>query len=307
MRTRREIIRAALASAFALTAPAAKAESATPDVTRNCSATPVAAWARGVEGQRKADLGNGQFLNPILPGDFPDPTILKDGDDYYMTFSSFDAAPGLVIWHSRDLVNWQPVGCALEQPLGTVFAVDLVKHYGRYYIYIPFMRAPWSEGLADFANIFVIHADNIEGPWSDPIDRGIGGLIDPGHVVGEDGERYLFLSGVNRIRLTPDGLGTAGPIAKAYDGWRYPDDWVTEAYALEGPKLLLHDNWFYVVTAVGGTAGPPTGHMVIVARFRSVNGPWENCPHNPVVRTECEYDAWWSRGHATIVEGPGGS
>ena len=51
-------------------------------------------WARGIEGQRKADLGNGTFLNPIMAGDHPDPSILKDGDDYYMTFSSFDAYPG---------------------------------------------------------------------------------------------------------------------------------------------------------------------------------------------------------------------
>ncbi|HEX5216586.1 MAG TPA: family 43 glycosylhydrolase, partial [Vicinamibacterales bacterium] len=67
-------------------------------------------WPRGVEGQRKADLGNGFYLNPIMAGDHPDPSILKDGADYYMTFSSFDAYPGLVIWHSRDLVNWEPVG-----------------------------------------------------------------------------------------------------------------------------------------------------------------------------------------------------
>ena len=145
---------------------------------------------------------------------------------------------GLLIWHSRDLVNWTPVGPALQNPLGIVFAVDLVKHDGRYYIYIPFMAAPWSKGLKSFANIYVIHADDIRGPWSDPVDLGIGGLIDPGHVVGEDGKRYLFLSGVNRVRLSDDGLATDGPVEKVYDGWKYPDDWITEAYSLEGPKLM---------------------------------------------------------------------
>ena len=85
-------------------------------------------WARGIEGQRKADLGNGTFLNPILRGDHPDPSILKDGDDYYMTFSSFDAYPGLVIWHSRDLVNWQPIGPTLFKNVGSVWAPELVKH-----------------------------------------------------------------------------------------------------------------------------------------------------------------------------------
>lgn len=94
-------------------------------------------WARGIEGQRKADLGNGYYLNPIMAGDHPDPSILKDGDDYYMTFSSFDAYPGLQIWHSRDLVNWQPVGPARFRNVGAVWAPDLVKHQNRYYIYFP--------------------------------------------------------------------------------------------------------------------------------------------------------------------------
>ncbi len=263
-------------------------------------------WARGVDGQRKADLGNGHYLNPILAGDHPDPSILKDGDDYYLTHSSFDASPGLLIWHSRDLVNWTPLGPALAKPLGTVFAVDLVKHDGRYFIYIPFMAAPWSKGLKSFANIYVIHADSMSGPWSEPVDLGIGGLIDPGHAVDSNGDRYLFLSGVNRVRLRADGLATAGPIEKVYDGWRYPDEWITEAYALEGPKLLQRNGWHYLICAVGGTGGPATGHMVIAARARSLKGPWENCPHNPIVRTRCAGERWWSRGHATAVEGPGG-
>ena len=75
-----------------------------------CAAGSAAvAQGRGFEGQRTADLGDGTYLNPIMAGDHPDPSILKDGDDYYMTFSSFDAYPGLVIWHSRDLVNWEPM------------------------------------------------------------------------------------------------------------------------------------------------------------------------------------------------------
>jgi len=94
-------------------------------------------WGVGIEGQRKADLGNGFYRNPIMAGDHPDPSILKDGGDYYMTFSSFDAYPGLVIWHSRDLVNWQPVGPALFKNVGSVWAPDLVRHRGRYYIYFP--------------------------------------------------------------------------------------------------------------------------------------------------------------------------
>ncbi len=268
---------------------------------------PKSTIRRGLDGQRRADLGDGNYLNPILSGDRPDPTVLRDGEDYYMTHSSFDASPGLLIWHSRDLVNWTPIGPALARPLGTVFAVDLVKHGDRYIIYIPFMKAPWAKGLKDFANIYAIHAPSMQGPWSEPVDLKIGGLIDPCHVVGEDGHRYLFLSGVNRVRLSADGLSAAGPIEKVYDGWHYPDDWITEAYALEGPKLFRRGEYFYLVSAVGGTGGPATGHMVIAARSRTIDGPWENCPHNPIVRTRDVSEAWWSRGHATCVEGPGGA
>jgi xylan 1,4-beta-xylosidase len=299
MTTRRDLL--ALGAAGAMLPGAALAvPGATP------ARAPEPRWRAGIEGQRRADLGDGRYLNPILAGDHADPSILKDGDDYWMTHSSFDAAPGLLIWHSRDLVNWTPVGPALARPLGTVFAVDLVKHDGRFYIYIPFMAAPWSKGLKSFANIYVIHAPSMHGPWSEPVDLGIGGLIDPGHVVGEDGRRYLFLSGIKRVRLAADGLSTDGPVEQVYDGWHYPDDWVTEGYSLEGPKLLRRGDWFYLISAVGGTSGPATGHMVIAARSRSVNGPWENCPHNPIVRTRDVAEQWWSRGHATAVEGPGG-
>jgi xylan 1,4-beta-xylosidase len=267
---------------------------------------PKLAWRTGLEGRRIADLGDGTYRNPVLAGDFPDPTVLKDGADYYLTTSSFDASPGLLIHHSRDLVNWAPLTFALPRPLTTVFAVDLVKHDGRYFIYIPFIPSPWASEFGPTPRIFVIHADRIEGPWSEPVDLGITDAIDPGHVTGEDGKRYLFLNGVRRIRLTDDGLATDGPVEHVYDGWRYPDDWVTEAYALEGPKLFRRGEWFYLVSAVGGTAGPPTSHMVTVARSRSVHGPWEDDPANPVVRTRSADEAWWSRGHATAVEGPGG-
>ncbi|MFQ6155265.1 family 43 glycosylhydrolase [Micrococcus luteus] len=248
---------------------------------------------------------NSTVINPVLPGDRPDPAVLKDGEDYWLTWSSFEAAPGLAIWHSRDLVNWRYVGSALERPLGSTFAVDIAKHGDRYFIYIPFIPAPWSQEITE-PSIYVIHAPSMEGPWSEPIDLGIRGAIDPGHAVGEDGKRYLFTNGIRRVQLTDDGLATVGELEKVYDGWQYPEEWVTEAYALEGPKLLRRGEWFYMVSAVGGTSGPPTGHMVIAARARSIDGPWENSPANPVARTWDASERWWSRGHATLVEGPGG-
>jgi xylan 1,4-beta-xylosidase len=291
--TRRELIGSVLAGAAASAATPAQAHDTRcpPDNNESLS------WPRGVEGQRKADRGDGSFLNPIVAGDHADPSILKDGDDYYMTFSSFDAYPGVVIWHSRDLVNWQPLGPTLSKPIGSVWACDLIKHAGRYYIYIP-ARFP------DYRSIYVIHADSIRGPWSEPIDLKLPSHIDPGHIVGEDGKRYLFLSGGDRVRLRDDGLATDGPVEHVYDPWRYPEDWVVETFAPEGPKLLKRGEYFYMITAVGGTAGPPTGHMVIAARSRSIHGPWENAPHNPLVRTQSASERWWSRGHATLVEAP---
>jgi xylan 1,4-beta-xylosidase len=252
-----------------------------------------------VEGQRRADLGNGRFLNPVFPGDHPDPNVLKDGEDYYLSYSSFDYYPGVVIWHSRDLVNWTPVGPALRTNIGSVWALDLVKHKGRYYIYIPTAGT----GTTPF-KIYVIHAESMRGPWSEPVDMGIEGYIDPGHAVGEDGERYLFLNGGHRVKISADGLRRAGEIEKVYDGWAYPEDWVVEGFALEGPKVMRHGEWFYMFSGEGGTAGPPTSHMVVVARSRSIHGPWENCPHNPIVHTGSNEELWMSRGHATAVEGP---
>lgn len=256
--------------------------------------------ARGIEGQRRADRGDGSYLNPIVAGDHPDPTILRDGADFYMTFSSFQSTPGAVIWHSRDLVNWAPVAAALQQPIGTVWAMDLVKHDGRFFLYIPVLTDAGT-------GIFVVHAQDVRGPWSAPVDLKIPGCIDPGHVVGEDARRYLFVNSGRRVRLSDDGLSTDGPVENgAWTPWRYPKDWVVEMFAPEGPKLFRRGGWFYLVSAVGGTAGPPTSHMVTVARSRSVHGPWEHCPHNPVVRTRSADEPWWSRGHASVVEGPGG-
>lgn len=252
------------------------------------------------------DLGDGTFRNPVLPGDRPDPSVLRVGDEYYLTYSSFDASPGLTIWRSPDLVNWSFVTCALENPLTTVFAPDFIEHDGQFFIYIPFIPSAWSDAITE-PQIWVITADSPEGPWSEPVFTGISGTIDPGHVVGEDGERYLFTAGIRRARLSADGLTAVTDLEPAYDGWRYPDEWITEAYALEGPKFFRRGEWFYLVSAIGGTGGPATGHMVIVARSRSVLGPWQNSPYNPVARTESTDEAWWSRGHATILEAADGS
>ncbi len=291
--SRRNFLTLATISAGAALSPALSARSATTHER----------LSKGYEGQRRGDLGDGRFINPILAGDRPDPTILKDGEDYFAAFSSFLYYPGIPIWHSRDLVNWTPLTAALKTPIGTVWALDIAKYGDRYFIYIPVL-AP--EGDARPLRTYVIHAPTMSGPWSEPIDMHIDNMIDPGHAVGEDGKRYLFFNGGNRVKLRDDGLAAAGKVEHVYDGWPIPADYVIEGFALEGPKVLYREGYYYLIAAQGGTAGPPTSHMVVAARSRSIHGPWENCPYNPIVRTQSRDEPWWSRGHATAVEGPDG-
>lgn len=241
------------------------------------------------------DLGNNTFLNPILGGDYPDPSIMRDGKDYYMTHSSFDYVPGLTVFHSRDLVNWEPVSHALTSYIGSGWAPDICKYGGKYYIYFT---------VANKGN-FVVYADSPSGPWTNPIDLKVD-WIDPCHVVDETGQRWLFLSGGHRIKLAADGLSVVGKLEKVYDGWKYPEEWETEGQALEGPKLKKIGRYYYMLSAQGGTAGPPTSHMIIVARSGSINGPWENAPNNPLIRTYNRSERWWSKGHGSLIDAPDG-
>ena len=291
--SRREFVRSL--SVTGMTLPLLGACTSKRDLMTSAAVSRV--WGMGFEGQRIADRGDGTFLNPIFSGDHPDPAILRDGDTYYVTFSTFEAYPGLMIYKSVDLVNWEPVAPALHTYIGSVWAPDLIKHDGRYFMYIP-------ARTRDYKSNYVIWADEIEGPWSEPVDLFLPDHIDPGHIVGEDGKRYLFLSNGDMIQLADDGLSTVGDVHHVYDPWRYPVDWDVECFCPEGPKMLRKGDWFYMLTAVGGTAGPPTSHMVISARSKSVFGPWEHAPNNPQVRTLTRDEHWWSRGHASLIEGP---
>lgn len=236
-----------------------------------------------------------EYPQAIISGDYADPTILRDGNDYYLTHSPFYYAPGFLIWHSQDLINWEPVARALTEWTGSAMAPDLIKYQNKYYIYYPSAGTNW-----------VIYAEDIRGPWSKPIDLEVGG-IDPGHVVGEDGKRYLYLSKGQVIGLSDDGLSTIGDAKDVYNGWEYPKGWDTECMCLESPKLSYKDGYYYMTSAEGGTAGPATSHMVVSARSKSPLGPWENSPYNPVVHTYSATDNWWSKGHGTLVDDVNGN
>lgn len=237
----------------------------------------------------------GFYTNPIFAGDHADPSIIRDGEDYYIVHSSFNYYPGLLIWTSKDLVNWSPVTHALSQNVGAVWAPDLVKYNNRFYIYFP----------ANNTN-FVVWADHINGPWSNPIDLKIGN-IDPGHFVDEKGNRFLYFSNGGYVPLSNDGLSVTGDIKHSYDGWKIPKDWIIECFCLEGPKIMKYKNYYYLTVAEGGTAGPATSHMVISARSKTPFGPWENSPYNPIIRTKESSEKWWSVGHASLVDDSSGN
>jgi xylan 1,4-beta-xylosidase len=236
----------------------------------------------------------GYYLNPVFAGDYPDPSILRDGSDYYIVHSSFEYYPGLLIWHSKDLINWKPVTHALYKNVGPVWAPDLVKHNNRYYIYFP----------ANNTN-YVVSANSIAGPWTDPVELKIDN-IDPGHFTDADGKRYLYFSNGDYVPLSEDGLSLAGPAKHVYNGWAIPREWSIECFCMEGPKITKRGDYYYLTTAEGGTAGPATSHMVISARSKSPLGPWENSPYNPIIRTKSGAEKWWSKGHGSLVEDPNG-
>jgi hypothetical protein len=187
--------------------------------------------------------GDGYYVNPIFAGDYPDPSILRDGSDYYIVHSSFEYYPGLLIWHSKDLIHWAPVTNALHKYVGSVWAPDLVKYKNKFYIYFP----------ANSTN-YVVTAESIHGPWSDPIDLKIGN-IDPGHVTDAQGKRYLYFSSGGYVPLSDDGLSVAGEFKHVYDGWPIPRDWSIECFCMEGPKLVKRGDYYYMTVAEAALQG----------------------------------------------------
>jgi beta-xylosidase len=104
------------------------------------------------------------------------------------------------------------------------------------------------------------------------------------------------------VELAPDGLSTVGTQQKVYNGWTYPEDWAVQCFCSESPKLIYREGYYYLVTAEGGTSGPTTSHMAVLARSRSPLGPWENSPLNPLIHTSSAREPWWSTGHATLID-----
>jgi len=198
---------------------------------RNVSATSIALALEPRLRMATAQAVSDVYSNPIIGGDHPDASPIRVGTDFYLTHSSFEWAPGLLIWHSVDLVDWRPVAAALRRYYGSVWAPYLCEYDGHFYIYYPSNN-----------KLFVVHADHPTGPWSEPVDLGIS-AIDPAHIA-ENGRRFLYTNGGQMVELTADGLGVKSPPRTVFAPWPVPATTRMECTCLEGPKLLEHIGFF---------------------------------------------------------------
>ncbi len=223
-----------------------------------------------------ADNGDGTYTNPIIHADYSDPDVVRVGNDYYMTASSFNCVPGLPILHSKDLVNWELVNYALptqipEDVFNTpqhgngVWAPCIRYHNNEFYIYYP---------DPDFG-IYMIKAKKAEGQWSEPIlVKGGQGLIDPSPLWDDDGKVYLthaFAGSRARVKtvimvqeMNSEGTSVIGDEVMVFDGH---DDHPT----VEGPKFYKANGYYYIFAPAGGVA---TGWQIVL-RSKNVYGPYE--------------------------------
>ncbi|GLX66330.1 glycoside hydrolase family 43 protein [Paenibacillus glycanilyticus] len=247
-----------------------------------------------------------KYTNPILKGFYPDPSICRVNEDYYLVTSSFGYYPGVPIFHSKDMVNWTMIGYCLTResqlPLFQshaspkrlvgktgIYAPTLRHHNGRFYMV--------TTNQAHYRN-FVVSADQPEGPWSDPVDLEWGG-IDPSLLFDDDGKVYI--TGTRSGHDEPDGIYQAEIDLKTGElvserrliwegtGGSYP----------EGPHLYRIGNLYYLLIAEGGTE---YGHMATIARSDNPYGPFESCPHNPILSHRNTNLPIQATGHVDLVQ-----
>ncbi len=238
------------------------------------------------------------YRNPIRTGFFPDPSICRVGDDYYMVNSSFIFFPCIPISHSRDLVHWEIIGHAITDPKWArldeleggrgYWAPDITYYEGRFYITATYR-------LNDIPPVYrrqiVVSADKPEGPYSEPVFIDEDG-IDPGFFNDDDGRRYMLLNrGARIFELDKTATRKISDAKLLYQG--------SNKRAPEGPHIYKKDGYYYLLQAEGGT-GP--GHRVTVSRSRDLMGVYEPCPYNPIMRQEDAGATIQRCGHGDMVE-----
>jgi alpha-N-arabinofuranosidase len=264
--------------------------------------------------------GDDTFTNPILRGGFPDPSICRVRDDYYIVNSSFEYFPALPIHHSKDLVNWELVGYGLHreeqasthvnlvdvQSNGGIHAPTLRCRDGMFYIITTNVYSPAEQDQPTEMVNFIITAEDVEGPWSAPhVIKGAPG-IDPDIFFDDDGRVWYVgthapdepdFPGEGEIWLQELDLDTWKLVGERHYLWRGACGGVWA----EGPHLYKRDGRYYLLIAEGGTS---LNHSVTVAVSDKVTGPYASNPRNPILTSRhLSYDNWVnSTGHADIVE-----
>lgn len=254
------------------------------------------------------------FTNPILSGFYPDPSICKVGDDFYMVTSTFAYYPGLPILHSKDLVNWETIGFAMDRPEQLnldghgvsrgLFAPSIRYHEGLYYITCT---------LIDTGGNFVITATDPAGPWSDPYWLPEVNGIDPSMYFDEDKAYILYNSIPPDDKSLYSGHRTIRMFAFDVDSMRVTGDEILLVNGgvdisknpvwIEAPHIFKKDGYYYLICAEGGTA---YNHSEVVFRSESATGPYVPWDKNPIL-TQRHLDPSrpnpiTTTGHADFVE-----
>ncbi len=249
-----------------------------------------------------------RYRNPILPGFYPDPSICKKGDDFYLVTSSFEFFPGVPIFHSRDLVNWTQIGHCLTRasqlPLeGAACSKGIYAATIRYNPFDDFFYMVTTN--TTLLGNFYVRAKDPAGEWSEPIRVDQGG-IDPSLFFDEDGSAHF----ISNARLTSESQAgfLMAPIDLATGRFLRPPQpvWggIGEA-APEAPHIYKREGWYYQVNAEGGTE---LGHMVTIARARDLYGPYESCPHNPILTHRPQKRRLiQATGHADLIQDNAGN
>lgn len=236
------------------------------------------------------------YHNPVRTGMFPDPSIVRVGEDYYMVNSSFIFFPCIPVSHSRDLIHWEIIGHAITNPEWArldeleggrgYWAPDISYNNGRYYITATYR-------LNDTGTVYrkqiVVSSDRPEGPYSEPAIIDEDG-IDPS-IFHEDDRHYMLLNrGARIFELNGDCTKQISEASLLFYG--------DQKRAPEGPHLLKKDGYYYLFLAEGGT-GP--GHRITVARSKTLKGNYEPCPYNPIMRQTDEKAGIQRCGHGKPV------
>ncbi len=251
-----------------------------------------------------------RFRNPVLAGSYPDPSICRVGDDYYLVNSSFEFFPALPVHHSRDLVHWRCVGHVVDrvgcldlsgvQRWSGVWAPTIRYHQGRFYVVWTDMRGVAIGGRPQPAS-YVATARDAAGPWSDPVRLDDPHGFDPSLFFDADGTAWYGASYVG-------GCGKTGQYVRRFDPATLRlvgEETVIWDEHVEGTHLYRVGDWYYLLAAAGGTG---QGHSVVVARSRVVSGPYEANRFNPILTHRHLGLAYpiSATGHADMVEIPGG-